>query len=106
VLLDTGLYKASLGQDPLRDFLAAEQDFSRALERDKEYGDAWGGRGQVRLSRALWNDRNSPSPRSLEEYVSAVSDLEQALKLNPTLERDLGGFLSHAVKKRDAARKP
>jgi tetratricopeptide (TPR) repeat protein len=105
-LLHAGLYKASLGKDPLPDYRDAEQAFSRALERDKAYGEAWSGQGQVKFRRAIWNDRASESPRDLTRYRSAVADLEQALKLNPTLEREIGTILTEARRKAEAVRNP
>ena len=76
------------------------------MERDKDSGDAWAGRGQVRLRRAAWNDRRSTQPLDAQGYASAVEDLEHALRVNPSLEREVAPVLAETRKKLTAAQKP
>jgi serine/threonine-protein kinase len=70
---ERALYRSSRKEDPSGDFDGAEADFSRALEIDKEHAEGWLERGRLRAAR--------------REVERAARDYEEALRLNPALER-------------------
>ena len=84
--LQRALHDIERGSDPLPSFAQAEDHCSEAIRLNPRDSGAWAHRAQVRFERA----RFGGDPAS---YASAAADAQEALRLNPALERRLAPFL-------------
>jgi len=80
-----------IARENLGDLPGAIQDFSRAIELDSHYGDAYFHRGSAR--------------ESLKDYTAALSDFDKVLEIDPESADKVMKFRDRAAALERAAQK-
>jgi tetratricopeptide (TPR) repeat protein len=81
VHIQLGAARMKRGEDPTREFRAAEADLAGALALDRRHAESWRTRGVVRSIQGTWRKERGQDP--IPDWAAAEAALSEAIGLRP-----------------------